>query len=207
MVDVHTEGLEKRTHGEGFAYFYCNRKEQDRREPASIFRALLKQLSIHPIVPELYVTVIREYELREKDGFASGDFSLAECKTLIIELLNLIPKTTIIIDGLDECDLKSSSDDWTRDDLLDALLELVRAPVNSLVKVFVSSRGDYDIKKAFKKVSNLSIGLTDNSKEIEVFVDMEVRKRIDTEKLLDGNVDPTLEEKICTALKRNANGM
>ncbi|RPB06631.1 hypothetical protein P167DRAFT_580246 [Morchella conica CCBAS932] len=207
VIDVHLEELQSRIHSEGFAYFYCNHKEQDRREPASIFRALLKQLSIHPRSSALYVPIIEEYDLRRRDGFASGDLLLDQCKALIIQLLNLIPKTTIIIDGLDECDLKSLNDVCTRDDLLDALQELVHVPVKGVVKVFVSSREDHDIMKAFGRVPNLRIRLTDNAKEIGLFVDLEVRKKIATGKLLDGKVKETLEEQICTALKTNANGM
>lgn len=194
------DDIKTRNNTEGFAYFYCKRDEKDRHDADSIFRAILKQLCARPGTKALQAPVVREYELRKQDGFASGTLRLQESKRLIVELLNIYPQSTIVIDGLDECD--QAAREW----ILPALLELVGEPDN-LVKLCVSSRDERDIGLSFRHHPNHLIQPSDTTEDIDRYLKLVLREKISQRKLLDGRVDPALEERIYSTLRERAHGM
>lgn len=199
-MHVILDDIKTRNNSEGFAYFYCKRDEKDRHDVDSIFRAILKQLCSRPGTKALQAPVIREYELRKQDGFASGTLRLQESKRLIIELLNIYPQTTIVIDGLDECD--QAAREW----LLPALQELVDEPDN-LVKLCVSSRDEHDIGLSFKHHPNHFIQPSDTTDDIDRYLKLVLKEKISQRKLLNGKVDSALEDRIYTTLREKAHGM
>lgn len=184
---------------EGFAYFYCARHEVDRQDPDAIFRAILKQLShiktgcIHPLVVE-------HYRASKREGFPTGDLAIAESTDLILKLLQVYPKTTIVIDALDECDLKR------REDLFESLQKIVMLTAN-LVKIFVSSRDDTDITRQYAALPNLYIQAKDNVNDINAFVDYKIDESIRKRKLLNGKLSPELKRRIVRTISDGANGM
>jgi hypothetical protein len=113
----------------------------------------------------------------EAEGFASGQLQVDESRQLIMQLIELYPQTTIIIDALDECDPD------TRLELLQALEHILQRSA-SLVKVFVSSRDDQDIVLELSGYPNLAIDSQRNSDDIAQFVTTEVERLIQARKLL-----------------------
>lgn len=79
--------------------------------------------------------------------------------------------TTIVIDALDECDPN------TRDELLQ-VLQTVLSESTSLVKIFVSSRDDGDIKCQLEEYPNLTISSSNNFSDIRAFVTFETEKLV-----------------------------
>lgn len=199
-MHVILEDIRTRNNTEGFAYFYCKRDEKDRHDADSIFRAILKQLCSRPGTKALQAPVIREYEVRKQDGFASGTLRLQESKRLIIELLNIYPHSTIVIDGLDECDQAE------RESILPALQELVDESEN-LVKLCISSRDEHDIGLSFKHHPNHLIQPSDTTNDIDRYLKLVLKEKISQRKLLNGKVDPALEERIYSTLRGKAHGM
>lgn len=100
-----------------------------------------------------------------------------ESVQLIMQLIELYPQTTIIVDAMDECN------PTTRADLLRALEHILQTS-SSLVKVFVSSRDDQDIVLKLSGYPNLAIDSRRNSDDIAQFVNAEVERLINTKKLL-----------------------
>jgi hypothetical protein len=94
-----------------------------------------------------------------------------------MQLIELYPQTTVIIDAMDECD------PMTRLELLQALENVLQVS-SSLVKVFVSSRDDQDIVLRLSDYPNLEIDSQRNSDDIARFVKDEVEKLIQARKLL-----------------------
>lgn len=82
--------------------------------------------------------VVEEYDKQFADGFASGPLGFKLCGSLLVLLFEIFPKTTIIIDALDE------SNPAERGQLLDLLEEFMNSSEN-LIKIFISSRDDADI--------------------------------------------------------------
>jgi c-di-GMP-related signal transduction protein len=117
------------------------------------------------------------FEKEEASGFASGQLQIEESCQLIMQLIELYPQTTVIIDAMDECN------PTTRLELLQALENVLQAS-SSLVKVFVSSRDDQDIVLRLSNYPNLEIDSQRNSDDIARFVKDEVERLIQAGKLL-----------------------
>ena len=180
------------------AYFYCHRNEEPRRDPKVIMASIVKQLTV-PFLPRMPEQVVKSYDKRVKDGFASGCLEAPECQDLIVSLIGLYSKVTVVIDALDEV----PSDE--RGMLLDKL-KIILSPN---VKIFISSRNDVPIRLQLEKLPDHYIDSTDNKSDIERFVQREVGRAIEKKKLLYGRLDlnDDLTKEIIQTLAKKANGM
>lgn len=185
---------------EALAYFYCKRDENGSSDPEVLLRTVVKQLSHARVGSSLQEPVLNFYRSRKHEDFASGPLRFEESVDLIISLVNLYPQTTLIIDALDECDMGK------RGNLLTALTRILGSSAK-LVKVFVSSRDDDDIKYNLQKVPNVYINAKDNTADIDRFVNFEIAKSIEDGKLLRGRVPEGLKQHIISTLTKGANGM
>lgn len=155
------------TSNQGFAFFYCNRNEVDRREPLSILRSYVRQLSspagnserIQGRVRDLY----RDMRLK------GSELGLELCKNQILESVNLYDKTTLVLDALDECDRES------RSHLLDMVEKLLRESTKP-IQIFISSRPDEDIRARFEEKPNIELQARHNKGDIQEFVQNEIVK-------------------------------
>ena len=182
------------------AFFYCHRNEKNRRDPRVILASVVKQLSV-PFLPNLPESVIKIYDRRERDGFASGCLELPESQDVIVSLLRGYSKATIIIDALDEVSPEK------REKLLDALKSIINS--SPKVKIFVSSRNDVDIRLQLEQLPYHYVDATDNQGDIERFVRREIEQGIKRKKLLHGrlDLDDDLPQDIIRTLVTKANGM
>lgn len=160
-------------------YFYCSRNpaEPARSNPQAILASLARQLSSTQPGKPLLQPSIDLYEEEEAEGFVSGQPQLDQSLKLIMQLIEMYPQTTMILDALDECDPA------TRLDLLRALEHILQHSC-SLVKIFISSRNDQDIVLQLKGYLNLEIDSRRNSNDIAQFVNAEVERLIEDGKLL-----------------------
>lgn len=186
---------------EPVVYFYCNRNESQRRTPEVVMRAIVKQLSV--VLPgddQLPEVVVQEYKGREKEGLADGALRLSECEKLIVSLLDIHPQTTIIIDALDEV---YQDKRWT---LISSLQKLiVQSP--SLVKVFVSSRDNLEIRLKLEDVPNMYIEATDNRGDNTRYVMRELESATENRLLLTGEAPEKLKALSVETSERHANEM
>ena len=115
------------------AYFYCNRAEENRREPQSILNTLIQQLAqTKSGKDKLLGPVVDIYRDREEQGQTSSRLSLREGQELFIQLTDIYPQTTIFVDTLDEVEID------TRLLLLKALINIIEKSKN-LVKIFATT--------------------------------------------------------------------
>lgn len=84
------------------AYFYCNYKEDQRRDPATILRSLVKQLCLSG--SDFPTSVSCSYKQRMKDGDLARLLNVTESRNLVIELSSGFLRTTIVVEALDESD-------------------------------------------------------------------------------------------------------
>jgi hypothetical protein len=152
----------KRPLDEALAYFYCSRNEDDRRNPASVLRSFVKQLSISSNNAQLHSALTEKYAEKYRSGFASAHFSNEEAEILLQILIKANKRTTLIIDALDECD-KSS-----RVVLMETLDRLVNGIPN--LKILISSRWDDDIKRKLKEKAKLEVDPAKNQEDIKKFI-------------------------------------
>lgn len=151
----------------------------------------MKQLSLAIPLAGLPKPVVEEYDKQFKEGFTSGPLGFKFCGSLLVSLLEIFPKTTIIIDALDE------SDPAERGQLLDLLEKFMNSSEN-LIKIFISSRDDVDIQLRLANIPNLYIEAQDNQEDIEHFIhrEMATNKRLfQLPDELKGQVRSTLASK------------
>jgi len=149
---------------EGFAFFYCNRNDEERRQPLSVLRSYVRQLSTTPERPERIRKQLQEQcsELRRN----GANLGLSDCSEQLLQSVDLYPKTTLVLDALDECDQSS------RRQIVKAIELLLDS--SSLVKIFISSRPDGDIRNRFCNIPSIEIRATDNEEDIKKFVRTEM---------------------------------
>ncbi|RYP31190.1 hypothetical protein DL766_004498 [Monosporascus sp. MC13-8B] len=164
----HVQSLLKSSRNEeGLAFFYCNRNEEERRKPLTVLRSYVRQLSTTAKYPEKMRKKLQE--LWSEKRLKGSDLDLEDCREQLLESVNLYPRTTLVLDALDECEPDS------RGELVktvDILLSKSRRPL----KVFISSRPDRDIRKRFLDRPNIEIYATHNEKDIQKFVHEEIIK-------------------------------
>jgi len=184
----------------GFAYFYCNRAEENRRNPEEILNALVQQLAQTSEENKLLKPVVDIYEGRQKQGQKSSRLSLTESQELLVRLTDIYPQTTICIDALDEVDHA------TRLKLLNALKYVVKRST-SVVKFFTTARMDTDILINLETFPRVELQPDDNVNDINRFVESSVQSAIDDSRLLHGDVPGDLKDEICKVLRFRSKGM
>ena len=145
----HVQGLlENSSIPEGFAFFFCNRNEEDRRKPLSVPRSYVRQLS----------TTVRNH-----GTFGKG----SETSTMKRDWTD---QTSASVCAKNNC-----SSRWISGDRLVETTELLLSSSKSL-RVFISSRPDADIRDRFLSQPNIEIQATDNQEDIKKFVHEEIVK-------------------------------
>ncbi|KAH8653732.1 ankyrin repeat-containing domain protein [Xylariales sp. PMI_506] len=178
---------------EGFAFFYCNRNEEIRREPLSVLQSYVRQLASAMNHPGQIRKRLRDVCNEKK---AKGSLlSFQTCKEELVDCINLYSRTTLVLDALDECEPRSRSK-------LIAMLEDLLSQSRKTLRVFISSRPERDIRKCFMTYPTIEIEATDNEEDIRKFVDGEVAKHGDWDEM-----SPALKKEIAESLYRSSDGM
>lgn len=185
--------LQRSQNQEGFAFFYCNRNEEQRRTPLSVLRSYVRQLSTAANQPGEMRKKLRE-AWREKT-LKGSELGLEACQEQLLESVNLYRRTTLVLDALDECEPGS------RRELVETI-ELLLSKAEKPLKVFISSRKHRDIRCRFLNKPNIEIEARHNEDDIRRFVNQEIVKH-------EGWTDmsPTLRDEILTVLLDRSDGM
>ena len=184
-------------------FFYCSRNNAEplRSDPTAILGSIARQLAnLSPSSP-LLPPVVEAFEAEKEQGSVSSSIDFEDSQALVLELINIYPVTTIIIDGLDECSKEA------RRRILD-FVKTTLAGTSSLVKFFLSSREDGDIVFNLKSFPNLQISSGMNQADIETFVKVETQQLIEKGLLLlHSQSKECLENEIVAKLAGDADGM
>ncbi|KAJ5198783.1 uncharacterized protein N7498_007900 [Penicillium cinerascens] len=124
VVDLIKDQMEDLPRNEGSAFFYCNRNEKNRRDSLSIINSYAEE--------------------------SGTTLSFDACQEQILALLNLYTKSTLVIEGFDECDQGS------RDKLIETFNSLL-AESNNTLKIYIASRPDPDIQAQIQQEQRISI--------------------------------------------------
>ena len=173
--------------------------EPDRGDPDAIIRSLLRQLACpkpNILISEL---VLKKVEEMQGEGFKARQLSLSDSKNLILDLLTVKP-ALIVIDALDECTPDR------RYQLLDFWEELLRES-KCPVKIFVSSRDYENISSRLNILSNHIVDSSQNSDDVERYVQIEVDRSIKRGRLLGGKVTKELRNTLVSSLVNGSQGV
>jgi hypothetical protein len=192
-IDEIRDTLKSNANHEGLAFFYCNRNETERQEPLSVLRSFVRQLSTIANDEDSIQKNLRQLHIQTR--LKASELNMDICKSLLLEFINLYPKTTLVLDALDECDKRKRS---VLIETFDYFLDHASRPV----KIFISSRPDGDIKERFKNRANIEIQATDNHDDIATFVESEITKHRRWKK-----ISPGLRKEIVETLQKRSQGM
>lgn len=188
------------------AYFYCSRdtSQPQRADPPSILACLARQLSStstkHAIAPP---TIALHESFHSTSGSREVP-TIDEIIELILDLTNLYSRTTIVVDALDECD------SVTRWKLIDALNNIVDNS-DSLVKVFLSSREEGDLRLFIQDHTGVQVTGLQNGEDIRRFVEFETDRMVFKRQILSRirkqSTKDGLKQHIKDDVVSKANGM
>lgn len=129
-------------------------------DPLIVLRSFVRQLSYKAYhYDRIQTSVIQKCELAKQEG---RDLSYKDCKELILISLNLYPKTTLILDALDESEISTYN-------LAEILIELMEKATKP-VKVFISSRPDREYLKVLEDRYIITVNSDNQQCDIEKFL-------------------------------------
>lgn len=148
VVVDHVQDLLKKSTNQGFAFFYCDKNENDRREPLSVLSSLVRQLSTAAGNSGAVRKTLQDLYRSKRSG--ASELTFDNCRGQLLEAIDLYEKTTLVLDALDECE---SDPRRYIVETINFLLSNSQKPV----RIFVSSRSDRDLRKAFQHLPNFEI--------------------------------------------------
>jgi hypothetical protein len=194
VIDHVEVAIESSPDREGLAYFYFNRHEDKRKEPDHAVRSWVRQLAATARTP---VKIPGLQKGQKQIGKTDRDPALRfdDWKIYLLDLVDSYPRTTLILDALDECD----------NSLRSQLIEVIKflySHSKSPLRLFVSSRSDGDIKDSFQSGLGIVIRAEDNQEDIRIFVNKEI-----TAHRRWGRMSLPLRDHILQVLTEHSNGM
>lgn len=182
VVDWVKDGLSTNAHDEGFAYFYCYRQDPARSGPKEILRNIIRQLAIGPWKAvgrqgTIHKSVHDLWKNSRGQGISSTFAQWEEC---LLALINTYPRTTIVLDALDECSEEH------RQTFIKLLIKLgTRQSEYNPVKIFVSTRPEEEILRNFDKFPTIRMQEKNNADDIATFVRIKIAEHRRWSKMSD----------------------
>ena len=124
-----------------------------------------------------------------------SDLTFTICSDWLLKMVNTYPKTTIVLDALDECD------EGNRAKLMNALDNLIKQSQRPL-KIFISSRPDADIERWLRDLPSIAMKERDTRHDISIYIDQEIMKHPKW-----NTMESTLQEEIIWTLSCKSHGM
>ena len=189
-----------------FAHVFCSYRDQ--KEPGFFIRSYLRQLVTQ--LPYLPTGVEDRYDelspncknLSMKDiAVPSNNTKPGDAANLLAYLIEKFRKTVLVFDALDECPDRGR---WLLP-LLQKLVERYSTLKAPTVKIFITSRVQPDIYRAFSEVPTIAIEATNVDTDIRAYVHGQLEQRIAEGSLVVDEAD--LVDTISTSLTSQSNGM
>lgn len=173
VIDWIEKGLETSANDEAFAYFYCNKQDPTRSEPKEIVRNIIRQLATGPWKNVAKNTTVHKtvHALWRKDSGRGILSTFAQWEACLLELIDTYPRTTIVLDALDECNMEQ------REGLIHLLVKLATRGMQAKpVKIFVAARPEDEIRRHLEKDHPVLMQDKHNAADIKSFVRKEISR-------------------------------
>ena len=183
------------------AFFYCDFREDQKKELRGLLSSLLVQLCHQS---DFYCNVLSELYSEHANGsrYPSDDV-LAGCLKDLLELPGHAP-VYLIVDALDECP-NTSSIPSPRDDVLNLIGELITSQISHLC-VCVTSRPEADIEDFLEPLVLHTVSLNDEGgqkRDIEEYI----KSVINTNTIINRRWKATDKQLVIDVLTEKAQGM
>jgi hypothetical protein len=183
-----------------FAFFYCDFREDRKKDKHGLLSSLLIQLSEQS---DTYSAILSEfYEIHDDGSQHASDSELLAC---LKDMLKVPGQATvyIIIDALDECPIISGSSS-PREKVLELVEELFDSHIPNL-RICVTSRPEADIISILEPLAFHSVSLHGESgqvQDIAEYVTSFIRTNRETQKWKDRD-----KQMVIDLLTKKADGM
>lgn len=131
----------------GVAFFYCDANNSEKQEDRYILGSLVKQLLPTSFLVEGSTLMEHLENLYERNG-CGGSPPLDTLLFTLEWISSMYERVYVIIDGLDECDKRKS------------IVKQLSKLVTNVINLFVTSRPETDIEKAFEGRPNMTTTTT-----------------------------------------------
>lgn len=127
-----------------------------------------------------------------------------ELQDIFLAIIKQLDSVFLVLDALDECSLDQRADLC---EFFGKIVELSNSTDLGVVKLFVASRKEHDIERAFLRRSfpTIEVEARKVDRDIEMYVVAQLEQRLQDGSLILNNI--LLKDKILTALTTNAGGM
>jgi len=153
-----------------FAYY--SYRYPERHSLCNLLGAFIRQLAAKKDqLPDDVQVFFREFHRNAKTP------KVGDMVPIFNELIKLFPSTVfIVIDALDECENN------LREYVLDFIIQLA-SEQSTIIKIFVTSRRERDIKEAFDQCQRIEIDTTSVNADIRTFLQDEIESRLQKKRL------------------------
>ena len=171
------------------AYFYCNANTSQSLSTETVLSSLLSQLC----VSEMPSSVIKLY--RQAIGISGkpGPLSIEKLTATLADVIQVYGNSIFVVDGIDEASEPHA--------LCEILYSLTKMP-GSRLRLFLSSRPDFEVEAALTDVPRL----TANNNAIQHDIELYVKNRLVVDRRLAKLSDGTRSH-IYRALMKKSDGM
>ncbi|KAG1778801.1 hypothetical protein EV702DRAFT_138704 [Suillus placidus] len=187
-------------------YFYCNFRDDQTTSAAAVLRSLVVQL-LQQSQDDDWITQIGEKQKSNTEGNLDSlrdlrqqqhdakphPTALGFLRRLLVEASTLVRRPVLVIDALDECK-----------DYPKLVGHLVNLAEDARLRLFVTSRSESDITKAFHNFPTIS--LKDRAEEIKADIRVHITEQLKTQEKLS-RLSDTLKDTILEKLLEKAEGM
>ena len=175
-------------------FIYCNYAQS--HTPLEYIKLAIKQLCrrMSPFPPELNKAYEQHYQSHSQPYFQ-------ELQAIFLATVQQFDSVFLVLDALDDCTLDQRKELCG---FFAEIVELCNATNHGLVKLFVASRKELDIERAFlwKSFPTIEVEARKVNSDIELYVQAQIEQLSHNAPLSD-----VTKEKIFTALTTNAGGM
>jgi Cdc6-like AAA superfamily ATPase len=187
--------LDNAKDNQAVAYFYCDYRDSAKQNMAKILGSLIAQISLQR--DQAFDILHNHYENFTNGGKKDSDPDVDDLIPLISLLIATFSQTSIIIDGLDECEDNVA-------DVLDSWLRVVKECQGAL-RTIVLSREDHVIRKRLTQENFHAVAIEAQTGDLRLYVASEIEKRCRTGKLYLDDAD--IKADIMEQLVEKAHGM
>jgi hypothetical protein len=185
--------------GAAVAYFYCDHAQSETLASTTIFRSIMKQLITHYRILRKPLPQCVDEGLEQAHRLGWKSFDPIELCSFLLDLINSLSETFLILDGLDECDPKE------RRDILKFVTSSLKRPGSKRIcKFLVASREEVNMRHWVPNCFQISINDKNIHSDICSFVDRTVDNKLEEESLV---ATPSLVNEIKKRLIEGAKGM
>jgi hypothetical protein len=131
------------------------------QDPLTVLRSFVRQLAGKAFDTSGVIqnSLIQRCEIIQKE---KRDFTYKDCEDMLLESFNLYPRTTIVLDALDETDVTDYN--------LGAILTTIMQKSENPIKIFISSRPDREYLEAFADETIITVDASSQHEDIERFL-------------------------------------